>query len=273
MMIITMNDKDYINANREAWNEVAPVHQKARGKEFLEEVKSPDYSALDAFVTGKLREIGFEGKSVAQLCCNNGRECISLRNLGSGPITGFDISDEAIAEARKLNEIAGSDCEFVRTDVFEIDKKHYGKYDIVFITVGALSWLPDLERFFKVVYNLLKPDGYLLIYEMHPFLYTIPCKDELEFDPEQPFKIEYSYFKTEPWAEDSGIDYVGGTTYQGKTSYSFTQKISDIINPIVKNDITLVELNEYPHDISSIYPFLEKEQKLPLSFILIGKKN
>lgn len=268
-----MDYRDYIKANREAWNEVVPVHRKARGEKFLKAIKSPEYTALDGVITGKLKEIGFEGKSVAQLCCNNGRECISLRNIGSGPVTGFDISDAAIAEARELNKIAGSDCEFVRTDVLEIGPEYFGRFDIAFITVGALSWLPDLDKFFKVVLNLLKLGGHLLIYEMHPFLYTIPCKDEPDFDPEKPFKIVYSYFRSEPWAENSGIDYVGGTTYKGKTSYSFTQKLSDIMNPIIRNGITLVELNEYPHDASDIYAFLEKEQKLPLSFILIGKKN
>ena len=66
-MAVAMDDKDYIKANREAWNEVVPVHRKARGEKFLQAIKSPEYSALDDIITGKLKEIGFEGKSIAQL--------------------------------------------------------------------------------------------------------------------------------------------------------------------------------------------------------------
>jgi len=268
-----MDAEDYINANRKAWNEAAAVHSRARGREFLDKIKAPGYSALDGTVTGKLRQIGFEGKAIVQPCCNNGRECISLRNMGSGPVTGFDISDEAIAEACEFNKIAGSDCEFVRSDVMDIGKQYFGKFDIVFITIGALTWLPDLPKFFKIVSSLLKPDGHLLIYEMHPFLYTIPCLDEPNFDADNPYKIAYSYFKTDAWVTDNGLDYVGRSKYQSSPAYSFTQKMSDIINAVVKNGLMIEELNEYAHDISEIYPFLEKEQKLPLSFILIGKKN
>ncbi len=265
--------KKITDANRAAWNEVTPYHMKARGDDFLRKIEDPNYSALDKIITDKLNEIGIKGKSVAQICCNNGREAISLRNMGAEKVIGFDISDEAIEEARKLNKLTGKRCRFVRADVYDIDEIYFNQFDIVFITIGSLAWLPDLPGFFQIVSNMLKPSGHLVIYEMHSFAYVFPCIDDPDYDPQNPYNVTYSYFRKEAWANNDGIDYLGGEKYEGKTNYSYTQTLSDIINPIIKSGMTLREFLEYPHDISNIYEFFEKEQKLPLCFILIASKN
>ena len=38
------------------------------------------------------------------------------------------------------------------------------------VTIGVLGWLPDLDAFFGIVSRLLRTDGQLFIYEMHPIL-------------------------------------------------------------------------------------------------------
>jgi SAM-dependent methyltransferase len=268
-----IDPKKIRDANRAAWNEVMPYHRKAWGDKLLHDIAKEDYSSLDQIIIDKLNEIGLKGKSVAQICCNNGRESISLRNLGAASVTGFDISDEAIKEARKLNKIAGKDCRFVRADIYDIGETYFDQFDIVFITIGSLSWMPDLSGFFQVVSRMLKKGGNLVIYEMHPFLYTMPCTDDPDYEPKKPYNVAYSYFRKDAWENDDGIDYLGGQKYKGKKNYSYTQTMSDIINPIIKNGMALRELQEYPHDISNIYGFFEKEQKLPLCFILIASKN
>jgi len=269
-----MDKKKVINANREAWNEATLKHQKARGDKLKKAFADGKHSTLDETVTGQIKQLGIESKNVAQLCCNNGREILSLINLGAKSGVGFDISDEAIAEARELAEISKIDASFVRTDVLEIGEEYNDAFDLVYISIGAMTWLPDLDRFFEVVARLLKNDGILLIYEQHPFTCMLAATDEPEYyDADHPLNAAISYFKTEPWEENSGIDYIGGTTYDAKTSYCFTQKFSDIINPIVKNGIAIVEMHEYDHDISMMWEHIEKMKMAPLSYILIGRKN
>lgn len=268
-----MDLKKITDANRAAWNEVNPIHQKSRTENLKELFKQKGYSTLDKIITDKLSEVGIAGKTAAQLCCNNGRETISLVNLGAKSAIGFDISDDAIKEARELSEIAGVDCQFVRTDAYDIGPEYYNKFDLVLITIGALSWLPDLNRFFEIVSLMLKPGGSLLIYEQHPILYVFATEGDLEFDPDYPEKIAFSYFKKEPWAETKGIDYIGKSVYDSKIHYSYTQTLSDIINAVVKNKIRLDELNEYPHDISETWDDMESGGKLPRCYIIVGHKE
>ncbi len=119
---------------------------------------------------------------------------------------------------------------------------------------------------------MLRSGGKLLIYETHPFLYCFPADDEPEFDPDNPLQVAFSYFRTEPWVNDVGIDYVGGTRYDARTSYCYTQRVSDIINPIIRSGMTIKELHEYEHDIDGTFGPIEKEKKVPLCYMLVGEK-
>jgi len=265
--------KKYTEANREAWNEVTPVHEKNRKINLREEFKKPGFSTLDQTITGLLMEIGLEGKKVAQVCCNNGRELLSLINLGAKEGVGFDISDEALKIAEELKQISGLNVEFVRTDIYDLDNKYDKDFDLVYISVGALAWMPDLNKFFGKSISLLKPGGDIVIYEGHPFIYMLAMEDEEGYDPDNLYKIAYSYFRTEPWVNDSGIDYIGKTKYKSKINYNFTYKISDCINALINNGIEIKGLNEYSHDIGEEFDYLEKDKLIPLSYVLIGRRR
>ncbi|MBH5318434.1 class I SAM-dependent methyltransferase [Paenibacillus sp. GSMTC-2017] len=265
-----MNIKTYTESNRNAWNEVNPIHQKHNPINFKEAFRTEKFNTLDDHITQTFLKIGLEGKNVAQLCCNNGREVLSLVNLGARCGTGFDISDHCIEEAKELAEISGLPCTFIRTDVYEIDSAHVSQYDLLYISIGALTWLPDLHKFFSIASTLLKKDGRLVIYEMHPMLNMLALEDEPEY--EDPMKIAHSYYKSDPWISNSGIDYVGNTTYESQTNYSFSHTLASIINAVAQSGIHITKFEEHAHDISCIFPHLEKEAKLPMCFTLIGKK-
>ncbi|MCP4581676.1 MAG: class I SAM-dependent methyltransferase [candidate division Zixibacteria bacterium] len=268
-----MDLRKITESNREAWNQASLIHQKNRKLNLREEFAKPGFSTLDQIETEALMKIGLDGKAIAQLSCNNGRETLSLVNLGAESAVGFDISDEAIKEAKNLREVSGLNCKFVRTDVYDIGEEYFGKFDLVYISIGALCWLPDLAKFFELVSAILKSDGQLFIYEAHPVLNMIAETDESEFDSENPFNVCCSYFKKEPWITTTGLDYIGGTKYDSKPSYSFSQPLGDILNGIISNGITIKSFTEYGHDISESFKHLEKDNKLPMSYILTGEKS
>ena len=101
-----MDIKSITEKNRAAWNEAVSYHQKARNKSLHNGFKKLDFTTFnrecDKCLLPKLRNINFVGKTVAQLPCNNGRELLSLLKLGADKAVGFDISDVAIDEAKKL---------------------------------------------------------------------------------------------------------------------------------------------------------------------------
>ncbi|MBT3756289.1 MAG: class I SAM-dependent methyltransferase [Candidatus Cloacimonetes bacterium] len=144
-----MNTKKYTEANRKAWNQVMPYHKKAMDKKWDTMYAYPNFVYQKNPELGELEKIGFKGKNIAHLSCNNGIELMSLKRLGANYCVGFDISDNAIDEAKKRAAKFKIDCEFIRTDVLEISEKFHGKFNLVYITIGALSWIPDKKNILK----------------------------------------------------------------------------------------------------------------------------
>ena len=267
-----MDIKKYTEANREAWNEAIVIHRKGAKINLFEEFKRPGYSTLDDIITEKLKMIGLDNKSICQVCCNNGRELLSIINLGAKDGVGFDISDEAVSEANQLRDIAGLKCEFVRGDIYDIGNKYGNKFDLVFFSIGALCWLPDLDRLFKIVADMLKDNGILLIYELHPITYLFAAPGEKDFDQENPLKVCNPYFQSEPIVSSEGFDYVGKTIYKAKPSFDFLHTFGNILTSIANSGITIEEVTEYNHDISDLFEHLGPESNIPLSYTLVGKK-
>ena len=267
-----MDIKKYTEANRQAWNEAIVIHRRGAKVNLIDEFKKPGYSTLDEVVTEKLERLGLENKSVCQICCNNGRELLSIINLGARDGVGFDIADEAVTEANQLRDISGLDCQFVRGDIYDIGEKYKDKFDLVFISIGALCWLPDLKRLFGIAADMLKTSGALLIYELHPITYIFAAPGEKDFDPGAPLKVCNPYFQTEPVISSEGFDYVGKTTYKAKPSYDFPHTFGHILTSIANSGITIEEVTEYNHDISALFEHLGRDSKIPLSYTLVGKK-
>lgn len=263
--------KEYTEANRAAWNEVMPKHQSA-AKEKLDKLFSqPGFVRLKEVEVEYLQQVGLKGKSVAHLCCNNGSELLSLKNMGAGECTGFDISDEAIQEARERAALTGIDCQFVRSDVYEIDDGYTSRFDIVFMSVGCLGWMPDLKLIFKKATKLLKNEGLIFIHEIHPFSEMLPLDNSEEPDP---LRIVSPYFKADPYIEYGGLDYVGGAQYTSTNpQYWFIHTLSDILMGLIENKISIEHFSEYERDISEGHKRVEHAQAgVPLSYILIGRK-
>ena len=80
---MTTDGNDPVEANRKAWDQAAPYHRAHRHADLLSRFAEPGYSCLDDIATERLQALGVQGKALAQLCCNNGREVLSARNLGA----------------------------------------------------------------------------------------------------------------------------------------------------------------------------------------------
>lgn len=266
--------KDITEQNRAAWNEAILYHQKARNNSLQNGFKKSEFTALnrdcDKNLLSKLKKINFGGKTIAQLPCNNGRELLSLLKLGAKKAVGFDISDIAIDEAIELTEISGLNAEFIRTDILEINSNFYNQFDFIYISEGSLQWFPSLDDYFKIVSNLLKKEGQILIFEMHPFSYFF--EQSYELDRKITLDDLISYFEKGPYSYDTGMDYVGQTKYQAKPCFWFMHKLSDILSAIIKNDIMLTEFEEFNDEMAENM-MIKHLKKFPLSYIMIGQKK
>lgn len=264
-----MKRDDYTAANREAWNEAAPIHARQRFEQLLADFRRPGHSCLDALETRTLQEIGLAGKAVAQICCNNGRELLSVKNLGAARCVGFDISDGFIAQARQLARAGAIEAEFLTTDIYRIPARFDANFDLAIITIGVLGWMPDLKGFFSVVARLLKPGGQLFIYEQHPIMGMFEPGD-----PEPQPRLRHSYFRSDPFRDETGLDYWSGETYKSKPTYWFQHKLSDTMTACIGTGFALEAFTEHDHDVSNIFGNVTAQPILPpLSYSLIARKT
>jgi ubiquinone/menaquinone biosynthesis C-methylase UbiE len=217
-----------------------------------------------------LEKFGVKGKDIIHLCCNNGGELFSIKNMGAKHCVGIDISDLAITEAKDRAKKCNIDCEFICSDVYDISDKFNNYFGIVVLTAGCVGWIPDLKEFFKIAFRLLRENGIIIINEIHPFSEMLPF-DVSEI--ENRLQIVEPYFRDEPVVENTSLDYLGKTDYIAKTQYWFVHTISALIMGLINNGFKIEYFSEHTQDTSAVHKKQEKlDAKIPLSYILIGKK-
>jgi SAM-dependent methyltransferase len=262
---------DYIAANRQAWDETARLHRESPvWSDLTAGFAVPGYACLDETLTALLQGLNVVGRDVAQLACNNGRELLSVKNMGAARCVGFDQSRAFLEQARELAAIAGQPVEFIDADVHKLSEGFDGQFDVVLITIGVFGWMPDLATFLRVPARLLRPDGILVVYEEHPVMNM--------FEPaaEDPFKPVQSYFRAEPFVETQGIVYDGTTAPEVTAHYWFVHPLGSVVTSLVQAGLAVESLREYPHNISSaefdIYTRTEGVQ-LPVSYTLTARRT
>ncbi len=262
---------DYNQANKEAWEEAFAKHQQGYKEDPAARLKRGDLTILENDVRAALEKIGLEGKIVAQFCCNNGRELLTLLNMGASSGTGFDITENFTAEGRRLAHENNLNAEFIATDIYDIDDSYAERFDLVLITIGALCWFKDLDRFFAKVALVLKDGGTLLINEQHPYTNMLAMPSEQGYDAEHPDQVVFSYFKEEPWIDNDGVDYIGETSYASKTLYSFSHSFATILSALCNNGLALKSLQEFNYDIANAWAHIDRKE-MPLSYVLVAEK-
>ena len=265
---------DYIKGNKLAWEENFKNRKEGWGDDNYLKLKDEKLAFFNEDVRARLQDMDFSGKSIVQFCCNNGRELLSLMGGGLGVkfAVGFDIAENIIEQARDTAAKTGiENCEFVACNILEIPSEYHGKFDVVLLTAGALCWFENLQPLFKVAAKCLRPDGgTLIMHEIHPFEGMVAMPGEDGFDKHNLNKFTYSYFRSEPWVENSGMAYMS-EKHISKTFTSFSHSMSAIINALSISGLKTAKLDEFDYAISGTTDIYDKKG-LPLSFFLIAEK-
>ena len=158
-------------------------------------------------------------------------------------MTGFDFSPAALAQARRLAERCGADVDFVEG---ELDQAASllgpGGFDLVFTGIGALCWLPSVDRWAAVVGDLLRPGGRLFIREGHPMLWTLATDrtDGL-------LAVQDAYFEQEePFVEEDPGTYVQtDVTFEETTTHTWNHGLGEILTALLGAGMEITMLVEH----------------------------
>lgn len=244
-------DRTAHEQNRRSWNAVTEAHNSHKRDQagFFRSGGStlfPEEIELAGEVAGK---------RLLHLQCNCGQDTLSFAQRGA-EVTGVDISDEAIAFARKLSEDSGVPGTFIRSDIYDwlAEATARGEqFDLVFASYGVMIWLSDLQAWAQGIAGVLKPGGRFVLVEFHPVL-TMLGED---------WTIQYPAIGGEVTRFDEGIgDYVGFMEgilspsghqdgIQGfenpNPTIEFSWSVGEIATALLDAGLTIRQLREYPY--------------------------
>ncbi len=266
-----MNDyQEYFDANKQLWNQRTVVH------------KDSSFYNLAGFKNGEtvltpieLNELkNVSGKTMLHLQCHFGMDSLDWARRGAF-VTGIDLSDIAISEAKKLNNELNLNAKFVCSNVYDLREQLDAKFDIVFTSYGTIGWLPDLDKWAAIVSHYLKLGGLFYIAEFHPVLWM--------FDDDFTH-IKFHYDNREIIATESEGTYTDRNAPVSGKEYSWNHSISEVLNALINAGLKIEFFNEYMY---SPYPCFRNtvetekgkwhirgmEEKLPMVYSIRAVKQ
>ncbi|MGB4272603.1 MAG: methyltransferase domain-containing protein [Propionicimonas sp.] len=288
-------DVDYLAINRANWDSRAPLHARAYGIDRLLD----DPSALSEVVAFDVPRLGdIDGLDVLHLQCHIGTDTLSLHRLGAR-VTGLDLSGVSLAEARALAARAGASIDYVEAEVYSAVSALAGRtFDVVYTGIGALCWLPSIQRWAETVAALLRPGGRLFVRDGHPVLHAllaVRVADEHPDRDQQPTisgpgsltpALELPYFEQSEavrWRDE--FTYAGAERVESPESLEWNHGLAEIVTAVLGAGLQLTSLVE--HDsvpwealpglmerdpATGEYRLLDRPARLPASFTLTAAK-
>lgn len=243
----------YREANRELWNNWANIN--AASKTYDVEAFRQGKSSLNPLELGEVGDVA--GKTLLHLQCHFGKDTLTWARMGA-TVTGADFSDRAIEIARGLSAEIGVPATFVLSDLYNLPNALTGQFDIVFTSYGALSWLPDIRGWARVVAHFLKPGGMFYVADFHPFAYVFENEENGEG-----LHVVYAYenlpdsplrFETQGNYADSEADYKG-------VEYGWNHPLGDIVTALTDAGLRIEFLHEQRYSVDgAMFKGLERSE-------------
>ncbi|KUM73317.1 class I SAM-dependent methyltransferase [Streptomyces curacoi] len=229
-----------MSANQANWDARTPVHLASRFYGLDQDLDPARWFA--SFEWDDLGELA--GRDVLHLQCHLGTETIAFAQRGARAV-GLDFSAASVAAANGIARRAGLDVTYVQANVYDaVEALDRRRFDVVYTGKGALCYLPDLDRWAGVVAQLLRPGGRLYIVEFHPLLNSLGPKPGPGEGPELLLRHDY-LGGSGAVHRDATHTYTDGPAVEGATdSYEWMHGISEVVNALVQNGLTIRHLTE-----------------------------
>jgi len=263
-------EHNYVTVNRQSWNNRTESHLKS------------EFYDMEGFLKGNtsLNNIELEllgdvsGKSILHLQCHFGQDSISLSRLGAD-VTGIDLSDKAIDSARQIAQQAEAASKFICCDIYDLPNHLNEQFDIVYTSYGTIGWLPDLDKWAKIISTFLKPGGQFVFVEFHPVVWMF----DDDFD-----KIGYRYFNSGPILESENGTYADKEADISQDYVCWNHSISEVLNSLIGNGLELKSFDEFDYSpyncFANTIEFAPKqyriahlENKIPMVYALVAYKK
>jgi SAM-dependent methyltransferase len=261
-------------ANRANWDDRAAVHARSQFYDldgWLRERRGPRTHELEA-----LGDVA--GLRLAHLQCHIGTDTLAFARVGA-VVTGLDFSERSVEVAQDLARQAEltDRASFVCADVYDaVEVLGSSAFDIVYVSLGALNWLPSVDRWAAQVAGLLAPGGRLYLHDGHPLSSSLA---------EHSLEIERSYFEeAEPFTNESGETYTDhDVPVANAQTFEWNHSLGETLNAVIRHGLVVDRLDEHDWTAWPRYPWLVPHDRdwwaippgrvrIPLSFTLLAHR-
>lgn len=186
------------------------------------------------------------GLRVLHLQCHFGRDTLALAQRGA-EVTGVDFSPRAIEVAAQLSIELGlaERALFVTSDVYAAPDivASPGGFDLVYVTWGAIYWLPDIAAWARVVAGFLRPGGSLYLADGHPS--ALVFDDAVKLPDSRPGFL-VPYFLDGPFTYEDASDYANpDVRLQNARLHVFMHPLGAVVTALIEAGLRLDWLHEH----------------------------
>jgi SAM-dependent methyltransferase len=160
-------------------------------------------------------------------------------------VTCADFSPTALRRVRELADAVGVDVETVETDSRALPESLHGRFDLVYVTVGAICWIDDLDRWMRQVSLALRPGGRLVMVEIHPTYQMVEGRV-----PD--LVVDFPYGGGAGYTETGTGDYADPDSTITSTTTCYAHSVADLVNGAIRAGMRIDVLEE--HVTSEINP-------------------
>lgn len=231
--------------NRRMWNGISPRWQKRQDRfadwRFFRKGGNIIHPVARRLM-GPVRSV-----KLLDLQCGGGEAALSWANLGAR-VTGVDLSENRLAEARAKAARAGAQVVYVRGNVVRLPFPP-AIFERVYTGGGVVPWIPDVRAWAWQIARVLKPGGRFVYSDMHPFLYCVRKRGR---GLPRLAPTAGGYFDERPLSYNG---MVGGLGRRNRVpQVERTWNLSALVNALLESGLRLVRVEELPWQKDS-WPF------------------
>ena len=233
-----MNGDERIGKIKAWWNAASDSewYRSLRMEERINRLMEDPASAFHPAVYSLIRRYLPDLKDLRILLPSSGdnHAAFALAVMGA-KVTSADISERQLGNAAAIAQRLRLDIEFVCDDTMKLSRIPGQAFDMVYTSNGTLSWIDDLDAMTGSISRVLRPGGFSVMYDMHPF--NRPFSGEAYKEP----RIVKSYDDVFP---------------------DLHWRIQDIVNSLIRSGLTVCEMAELPAlDASFWFTYAELREK------------
>jgi SAM-dependent methyltransferase len=236
--------------NRARWDELVDIHLRSPGYRVAAFKASEDHlHPIEAAEIGPIA-----GKRLIHLQCHFGLDTLCLARRGA-VVTGLDFSPDAITAARALAAETGIPGRFVLGNVYDAPALVDERFDVVYVSWGAINWLPDIRGWAKIVAEMLATGGFLYLLEGHPLAMALA-----QDGPDAPILPSYDYFQEPgPLVSHASTSYTGDPDPLTHTEmHEWIHPLGTVVTALIDAGLALDWLHEHDRVAWRMFPCLEE---------------